>query len=91
MTASVSPGSAGGSVVSFDSIAQALGAVTDNAETNLRAKIDKINSAGDGNVSQADMLMLQADLQKWSMMIQLQSTITKELGDALKGIIQKAG
>ncbi|QEA13181.1 EscF/YscF/HrpA family type III secretion system needle major subunit [Comamonas flocculans] len=91
MTASVSPGSAGGGVVSFDSIAQALGAVTDNAETNLRAKIDKINSAGDGNVSQADMLMLQADLQKWSMMIQLQSTITKELGDALKGIIQKAG
>ena len=34
---------------------------------------------------------MQVGLQKWSMLIQLQSTITKELGDALKGIIQKAG
>lgn len=90
MTASVSPGSSGGGTVSFDAIAQALGTLTNNAETNLRGKIDKINNATDGNVNQADLLLLQADLQKWSMMIQLQSTITKELGDALKGIIQKA-
>lgn len=87
---SVSPGSGSGGGVSFDMIANAMGNLTGKTEANLRSRIDAINEAGEGGANQTDLLLLQADLQKWSMMIQLQSTITKELGDALKGIIQKA-
>jgi type III secretion protein F len=37
-----------------------------------------------------DLLQVQTNLQKWTLTTNIQSTLTKELGDALKGIIQKA-
>ena len=41
-------------------------------------------------IDTADMLKLQQVMQQWTMMTQVQSTVVKELGDTLKGIIQKA-
>ena len=40
--------------------------------------------------TKAQMLDLQAVMQQWTMMTQVQSTVVKELGDTLKGVIQKA-
>ena len=48
-------------------------------------------SAKGDNVTSGDLLQVQTDLQKWTLTTNIQSTLTKELGDALKGIIQKAG
>jgi type III secretion protein F len=59
-------------------------------ETNLQTTIAKLGSQADGNISQTDMLMMQQQVTQWSMMIEIQSTITKQIGDSLKGVIQKA-
>ncbi|MCA0326656.1 MAG: EscF/YscF/HrpA family type III secretion system needle major subunit [Proteobacteria bacterium] len=72
--------------INFSMLSSTIGSVLTTSEGNLR---DRISNLGE-NPTQTELLMMQADLQKWSMLIQLQSTITKELGDALKGIIQKA-
>ena len=71
--------------INFSMLSSTIGSVLTTSEGNLR---DRISNLGE-NPTQTELLMMQADLQ-WSMLIQLQSTITKELGDALKGIIQKA-
>ncbi len=84
MAGEFSPGSVAG--VNFDFIRSTLGQKMDGAEQALRAKI----SSMDAEPTQTDLMMMQVDLQKWTMMIQLQSTINKELGDALKGVIQKS-
>lgn len=72
--------------ISFDSISSVLGKATNDSETSLRALIDKANT----DTSPQAMIDLQVGLQKWSMLVQLQSTVIKDLGDALKGVIQKA-
>ncbi|HET8597398.1 MAG TPA: EscF/YscF/HrpA family type III secretion system needle major subunit [Castellaniella sp.] len=59
-------------------------------ESKLRDTISGISTDADGNVSQTDLLKLQQQTQQWSMMIELQSTITKQISDSLKGIIQKS-
>lgn len=43
------------------------------------------------NPTTADLLVLQQGVTRWSMTVQIQSTLVKELGDAMKGVIQKAG
>jgi type III secretion protein F len=40
--------------------------------------------------STVDMLDLQQQVQQWSMMIQVVSTLYKEVTDALKGVVQKS-
>lgn len=59
-------------------------------ESKLRTTLANIGTNADGSVSQADLLQMQQQVQQWTMMIDIQSTITKQLADALKGIIQKA-
>ena len=83
--ASFSPASSNG--INFSFVGEALGTVLNARETSLR----NTNSGLGENPDQSKLIEMQVGLQKWSMLIQLQSTITKELGDALKGIIQKAG
>jgi type III secretion protein F len=41
--------------------------------------------------SSQDMIKLQNLTQQWSLMVNLQSTLMKLVGDALKGIVQKVG
>lgn len=79
-----SPGASSG--INFAYLSEKIGGILDTAETALRSKIDGLGP----NPTQTQLLGMQSDLQKWTMMVQLQSTITKELGDALKGIIQKS-
>ena len=59
-------------------------------ENKLRTTLNQIQNKSDGAVSQADLLMMQQEVQQWSMMIELQSTITKQISDSLKSVIQKA-
>lgn len=59
-------------------------------ESKLRDTIAGLQADADGNISQADLLMLQQQTQQWTMMIELQSTMTKQIADSLKGVIQKS-
>ena len=75
--------------ITFDSISSVIGTTSQRVESTLKTKIAEIGASP--NPSSTDMLALQQQLQQWSMFTQIQSTLVKDLGDALKGIIQKAG
>ncbi len=59
----------------------------DSYETQIKAKFDQASGA---DVSTTTMLELQSMTQKWSLMTQVQSTLIKEVSDAMKGVVQKA-
>ncbi|MEG1767076.1 MAG: EscF/YscF/HrpA family type III secretion system needle major subunit [Comamonas sp.] len=72
--------------LTFDSINSSIAQVTTRREASLK---ELIGGLGD-SPSTADMLSMQQQIQQWSMFTQIQSTIVKELSDAMKGVIQKA-
>ncbi len=60
----------------------------DTYEAAIKAKFDQTRGT---EVSTTTMLELQSMTQKWSLMTQIQSTLIKEVSDAMKGVVQKAG
>lgn len=56
-----------------------------NDENSLRAQIDAFGQ----NPTQTELLAMQVRLQQWTMLAQIQSTINKELLEAMKRIVQK--
>jgi type III secretion apparatus needle protein len=60
----------------------------DAYETQIKAKFDQTRGT---DVSTTTMLELQSMTQKWSLLTQIQSTLIKEVSDAMKGVVQKAG
>jgi len=80
-------GSAG---LNFNNLNNAIYNSISTQEAKLRETIESLGKDADGNVSQTDLLKLQQETQQWTMMIELQSTLTKQIADSLKGIIQKA-
>ena len=73
--------------LTFDYINSTIYNVVQNRE---QALLNQIGSLGN-SPSTADLLNMQQQIQQWTMTTQVQSTVVKEVGDALKGIIQKAG
>ena len=45
----------------------------------------------DGALTSAQMLQMQQQVQQWTIMVEIQSTITKQLADSLKSVVQKSG
>jgi len=82
------PGSSG---LNFNNINNTVYNAISTQEGNLRRTLETISKNGDGSVSQADMLQMQQQMQQWTILIDIQSTITKQIADSLKGVIQKAG
>ena len=78
------------SSITFDTVNNTLYAGVRTEETQLRDLLTKIQSEADGNVSQTDLLMFQQQVTQWTLMINIQSTITKQISDSLNGIIQKS-
>ena len=73
--------------LSFDTVTSFSANVVAVNEANIASTI-----AGMGpNPTTMDLLNMQTQLTKWTMATEMQSSITKTLGDALKGIIQKSG
>lgn len=73
--------------LTFDYLNSTIYNVVQNREQALLNQIGTLGTSP----STADLLNMQQQIQQWTMTTQIQSTITKEIGDALKGIIQKAG
>ncbi|KAB0607347.1 EscF/YscF/HrpA family type III secretion system needle major subunit [Castellaniella defragrans] len=80
----------GSSGLNFNAVNDTIYSGIRTQETKLRQTLSDLSAKGDGNISQTDLLMLQQQTQQWTMMIELQSTITKQISDSLKGIIQKS-
>jgi type III secretion protein F len=72
--------------VNFSHITDTIGKKADS----LSQELSTLNAQGD-KTSTTDLMKIQQKMQEWSLVTQLQSTMIKEVGDALKGIVQKSG
>lgn len=73
--------------LTFSVINESIAKVVQTKEAELQTVVTGITDTS----STADLLKMQTQLQQWTMTTQIQSSLVKEVGDALKGIIQKAG
>lgn len=80
----VTPTSSG---LTFDYINNSVANAVRSKESQLLDQIGKLGEAP----TTTDLLNLQQQIQQWTMMTQIQSTLVKEISDAMKGVIQKAG
>lgn len=71
---------------SLDDVSNQVGRVIQRNESDLRTTLYSTNK----ETSATDLLNMQLKLQSWSVSVQMQSSIVKELGDALKGVVQKS-
>jgi len=71
--------------ITFDLISRTVGQAMETRETQLA----QFTQTMDPN-STMDLVKMQHMVQQWTMLTQLNSTLIKELGDTLKGVIQKA-
>lgn len=83
-------GLSGSSSLNFNNLNNTIYDSLRTQETRLNRTLSAIGSNADGEVSQADMLRMQQEIQQWTMMVEIQSTITKQIADSLRGVIQKA-
>ncbi|SEJ51435.1 EscF/YscF/HrpA family type III secretion system needle major subunit [Achromobacter sp. NFACC18-2] len=83
-------GLTGSSGLNFNSVNSTIYDSIRTQETNLQSTLANMQTNADGSVSQAQMLQMQQQIQQWTMMIDIQSTITKQIADSLKGVIQKS-
>lgn len=78
-----------GSGLSLDHVNRTVYQGLRTQEARLRDTLAAIGNA-DGTVDQTDMLRMQQEVQQWSMLVEIQSTITKQISDSIKSVIQKA-
>lgn len=72
--------------LNFDTISDTLSTALQSSESSISSLITTAGASG----STTDLLNLQVAIQKWTLVSTVQSTVVKDLGDSLKGIIQKA-
>lgn len=75
------------SELTINYIGNTVGKSMTSKEADLKQEIEAL---GD-NPSAQDLLMVQQDVGQWTLMAQIQSTLVKEVAEAMKGVIQKAG
>lgn len=73
--------------LTFDYINSTVATAVQSKEADLQTQISKLGT----QPTATDLLILQQQIQQWTMMTQVQSTLVKEVSDAMKGVIQKAG
>ncbi len=69
--------------ISMETLNNTLYPVFQTAETRLS---DKIDSLGE-NPTTADMILLQQELGRWTMLVQMHSTILKDFKDSMQGVL----
>ncbi|MBB6562925.1 type III secretion protein F [Acidovorax soli] len=72
--------------INFNNLNNTLGKVSQAREAELQNTITSM----DDSATTTDLLRLQQQIQQWTMFTQIQSTVVKEVADAMKGVIQKA-
>ncbi len=72
--------------ISFSVINDTMVNAINTQETSLRATIQ---SAGN-NPTTTQLLSLQQQIQQWTILTDLQATLSKTIADAMRGVIQKS-
>jgi hypothetical protein len=78
------------SSISFSYLNSTVMQAYNGREQELRTSVLALQAKG-SDVSNVDLLDLQSKVQQWTLITQLVSTITQEVGNAMKGIVQKSG
>lgn len=73
--------------LTFDFINSTVLAALTAKEATLKTSIQTVGT----DASPVQLLDLQQQVQAWTIMAQIQGTIVKEVADAMKSAIQKAG
>lgn len=71
--------------MTFENINTTISNVTRAREAELKQTLGQLKEP-----STQDLLQMQQEVQQWSMFTQIQSTVVKEVAEAMKGVIQKA-
>ncbi|HLO78027.1 MAG TPA: EscF/YscF/HrpA family type III secretion system needle major subunit [Magnetospirillum sp.] len=71
--------------ITFSQLSNTLGTTVTAKQQELETFIGSMDPT-----DTSSLIKLQQMQQEWTMLIQLQSTLIKDIGDALKGIVQKA-
>lgn len=74
--------------LNFDYIGTTVASAVQASETSLKARIAALDPV---NASPTELLLLQQEISKWTVMTEIQSTLVKTISDAMKGIVQKSG
>jgi len=75
------------SAVTFNFINNTVATALNQRETTLRDSITKVGN----EPSSVQLLDLQQQVQQWTLMVSIQSTMAKQVGDSMREVIQKAG
>lgn len=73
---------------SYEVIVATLGKAAGEAEDNLMEVLSQMG--GKKEASTEDMMRFQHAMQKWGLAHQTASTMVQEMGNTMKGIVQKA-
>jgi type III secretion protein F len=76
--------------LNLDAVNNTIYAAINTQENKLKSNIAEIGQSADGSVSQAQLLMMQQDMGKWTIMIEIQTNLTKQIFDSAKSVIQKS-
>ncbi|MEO1524994.1 MAG: EscF/YscF/HrpA family type III secretion system needle major subunit [Planctomycetota bacterium] len=68
----------------LDDINSRLGNTVGSIGSNVQTQL---NNAQGGNMTEVEMINMQHELNKWSMMVNLQTNILKTMSDAMKSIV----
>lgn len=71
--------------LTFENINATVSNVTRAREAELKQTLSQLQEP-----TTQDLLRMQQEVQQWSMFTQIQSTIVKEVAEAMKGVIQKS-
>ena len=71
--------------LTFESINSTVSRVAASREASLKKTLSEMGESP----STGDLLKMQQEVQQWTMFTQIQSTLVKEVGDTIKGILQK--
>lgn len=71
--------------LTFENINATVSNVTRAREAELKQTLSQLQEP-----TTQDLLRMQQEVQQWGMFTQIQSTIVKEVAEAMKGVIQKS-
>ena len=69
----------------LNDVNSALGSTVNSLGGEIQSKM---NAAQGGNMSEVQMIDLQHSLNKWSIMLNLQTNIMKTMADGMKSVVQ---
>ena len=76
-----------GTSITFDYINGTVNQALSGKERTVKGILSEM---GDSPTTQ-DLLVLQQQVQQYTLFTEIQSTLVKEVGDSMKGVVQKSG